>query len=336
MMTNQAVLVLTLTLLVNADSRWSSSIHIDTNLRETIEHLDSNTNQVYSLLEETDSGSRGQDNENKGTSRFLQSDLRIDYRAGTRKGSKRSSGSEDNIFNHGKGSSSNSYSNSNSNSYLYRSSKKYGATIQTPTHPPQTHPPQTHPPTPPTPTTTGSPQTPFPTQETPKEIPTNPPFFRPTPTPVPTGTISPNTKCVVNNQGLFGAQIGVAEVIPFGYEITVFGTPSLEEKISVISVMEESITNAILDDLFLQCSSGSVSSVEEEAKEGQSKRVHHHTSDRRLQQNAFSGVSSRPKDQVEDGKLTSMVVIVCLSNYHDCLLLFYYCILASLHLDSDM
>jgi hypothetical protein len=127
---------------------------------------------------------------------------------------------------------------------------------------------------------------------------------------------------------LFGAQIGVAEVIAFGYEITVFGTPSVEEEISIVSVMEEGITNAIIDDLFLQCSSASVSTVEGEAKEGQSKRVHHHKSDRRLQQNTFSGVSSRPKDQVEDGKLASVFVIMCLSNYHDCLLLIYYCIIA--------
>lgn len=307
---NQAVLmVLTLTLLVNADSRSSSSIHINTNLRETIEHTNSNTDQIHFLLEETD-------NENKGTARFLGSDLRNDYRIGNRKGSKRSSSSGDNIFNHGKASNSKA-----SNSSSYKSSKKNSGTIQTPTFPPQTDPP-----TPPT--TTRSPQTPFPTQEPPKEIPTDPPFFRPTPTPAPTGTSPPNTQCVVNNEGLFGAQIGVAEVIAFGYEITVFGTPSVEEEISIVSVMEEGITNAIIDDLFLQCSSASVSTVEGEAKEGQSKRVHHHKSDRRLQQNTFSGVSSRPKDQVEDGKLASVFVIVCLSNYHDCLLLIYYCIIA--------
>lgn len=306
---NQLALASTLMLLVNADSRGSSSIHISTDLGEKIEHPKTNTNQL--LLQETGFGAQqGQKYENEITGRILTSYMQDNYRLGTRrgKGSKRSGSSGNNIFDHASSYSStkaSSSSSSYSSSYTYKSSKKQSSGdgfIQMPTFPPVIDWPTISP-------TTRSPTTPIPTKEPPRDIPTDPPFFRPTPspppTPRPTGTVPQNTQCVVNNEGLFGAQIGVAEVISFGYEVTVSGTPSVEEQISIVSVMEEGITNEIIDDLFQQCSTSSVATFDEIDQETEPPRGHYHQGSRSLQQNTFSGVSSRPKDQIVDGKLDS-------------------------------
>mmetsp|Transcript_44692 Transcript_44692/g.107805 ORF Transcript_44692/g.107805 Transcript_44692/m.107805 type:complete len:953 (+) Transcript_44692:292-3150(+) len=335
-------LLSTLTVLVNASSRWgatsrssSTTTHTTRNAEWRID-LRNNNNNDHENTNESDLGNNNNKEEidfiqflDQGKERRLGShDLGFGDTRG-RRGIKKSSGSyysSDNIFDHGGYSSGKSSSSSSHYSYSSsgsKSSKKYGTYGKGyygdhddddngggggggdggDTMPPQTPQPtmseNTSPPTTAPPPSTFSPtlpliQTPSPTPENQKEIPTNPPNGggpRPTPTPRPQTPSptpaneppSPNRNCVVNRDGLFGAQIGVAEVIPFAYELIVFGTPTTEQQISMISTLEEGVSNAIIVDLFDTCTDDGSSLSEnrevpqEEQEEEEPVRHHYHT-----------------------------------------------------------
>ena len=167
----------------------------------------------------------------------------------------------------------------------------------------------------------------------PKEPPTSP---RPTESP----TLAPNNRCVVNSQGLFGSQIGIAEVVAYAYEITTVGDISFAEENELVIEMERSITNGVIDDLFPQCSAFVASMAEKaitkdetaapkekkvDSKEEKKKKSRKNPKRRlrTLQSNKVEGISTRPRDSIQDGTLRSsgyFLHILISSNVYPCAL----------------
>ena len=156
----------------------------------------------------------------------------------------------------------------------------------------------------------------------PKEPPTSPPVETPRPT-------APNNRCVVNSEGLFGSQIGIAEVVAYAYEITTIGDISFAEENELVIEMERSITNGVIDDLFPQCSAFVASMVEKAITEdeiaapkekevdskGEKKKKSRKNPKRRLrtlQSNKVEGISTRPRDSIQDGTLRSSGYFFCI------------------------
>ena len=88
---------------------------------------------------------------------------------------------------------------------------------------------------------------------------------------------------MVDENGLFGAQIGVAEVIPFAYELDVFGNPTTQQLINMVSTMEEGISNFVIQELFATCATSAASLSQQKevpppTEKTEKVREHHHVS----------------------------------------------------------
>jgi hypothetical protein len=111
--------------------------------------------------------------------------------------------------------------------------------------------------------------------------------------PSPPSSLAP--RCNVGSDGLFGSQLGLAEVIEFSYQTTV--TPSVTAavlELEILSLVEKAMAPFVLEKLFERCKPVE-SSVTTQSRENNGRRL------RRLQASEILGWSTEPRDMVLSG-----------------------------------